>query len=82
MTGIVGTAPDAEGATAATLTVEFSASNTRYPITPNWVIAMTHYKLLLQRSWDRKDAINAALADETMGQAAKREGIESMHWWL
>ncbi|WP_272899154.1 DUF4376 domain-containing protein [Halomonas sp. HG01] len=54
-------------------------SNTRYPMTPDQVIALTdaalgHYKDLLQQSWDRKDAIDAALAAED------REGIEAVVW--
>lgn len=56
-----------------------AASNTRYPMTPDQVIALTdaaldHYKALLQRSWDRKDVIDAALA------ARDREGIEVVIW--
>ncbi|GEK74233.1 MULTISPECIES: DUF4376 domain-containing protein [Halomonas] len=54
-------------------------SNTRYPMTPDQVIALTdaalgHYKVLKARSWDRKDAIDAALAAED------REGIEAVVW--
>lgn len=54
-------------------------SNKRYPMTPDEVIAMTdaalsHYKALLQSSWDRKDAIDAAL------EAGDREAIEAVAW--
>lgn len=54
-------------------------SNTRYPMTPDKTIALTdaalgHYKVLKARSWDRKDAIDAALA------AGDREGIEAVVW--
>lgn len=54
-------------------------SNTRYPMTPDETIALTdaalgHYKALLQKSWDRKDAIDAALA------AGDREEIEAVVW--
>lgn len=56
-----------------------AASNTRYAMTPDQTITMTdaalaHYKALLQRSWDRKDAIDAAL------DAGDREGIEAVVW--
>lgn len=56
-----------------------AASNTRYPMTPDQIIALTdaalaHYKALLQQSWDRKDVIDAALA------AGDREGIEVVVW--
>ncbi|SDK67786.1 DUF4376 domain-containing protein [Billgrantia gudaonensis] len=62
-----------------------AASNTRYPMTPDQVIAMTddamaHYKQLLQRSWDRKDAIDEILADEAMSEDEKREGVEGITW--
>lgn len=54
-------------------------SNTRYPMTPDETIALTdaaldHYKVLKARSWDRKDAIDAAL------EAGDREGIEAVVW--
>lgn len=54
-------------------------SNTRYPMTPDQVIALTdaalgHYKVLLQQSWDRKDAIDASLAAED------KKGIEAVVW--
>ncbi|SFU01508.1 protein of unknown function [Halomonas saccharevitans] len=54
-------------------------SNTRYPMTPDQVIALTdaalsHYKVLLQQSWDRKDVIDAALAAED------RDKIEAVVW--
>lgn len=56
-----------------------AASNIRYPMTPDQVIALTdaalgHYKVLLQHSWDRKDAIDAAL------ETGDREGIEAVVW--
>lgn len=65
---------------------EFRAqSNTRYPMTPDEVIAMTdqamaHYKQLLEHSWDRKDTIAAALADETLTDDEKRAAIEAVTW--
>lgn len=60
-------------------------SNTRYPMKPDQVIALTdaalgHYKDLLQQSWDRKDAIDAALADDTLTDDEKRAAIEAVTW--
>lgn len=62
-----------------------AASNTRYPMTPDQIIALTdadlgHYKALLQQSWDRKDAIDAALADDTLTDDEKRAAIEAVTW--
>lgn len=59
---------------------EFRAkSNIRYPMTPAKMITMTdaaldHYKALLQKCWNRKDATNAALA------AGDRAAIEAVEW--
>lgn len=60
-------------------------SNTIYPMTPSEVIAMTdqamaHYKQLLEYSWDRKDAIAAALADDILTDDEKRAAIEDVTW--
>ncbi|PSJ22134.1 hypothetical protein CVH10_08665 [Halomonas sp. ND22Bw] len=54
-------------------------SNTIYPMTPDQVIALTdaalgHFKTLKAHSWDRKDAIDAAL------EANDRVGIEAVVW--
>ncbi|SFU80106.1 DUF4376 domain-containing protein [Halomonas korlensis] len=56
-----------------------AASNIRYAMTPEQVIAMTdtalaHYKALLQQSWDRKDAIDQALA------AGDRFSLAAVTW--
>ncbi|MCT8467010.1 DUF4376 domain-containing protein [Chromohalobacter canadensis] len=59
---------------------EFRAkSNTRYPMTPDQTIALTdaalgHYKLLKAQSWDRKNAIAAAL------EAEDRDALEAIDW--
>lgn len=80
---LLGLAMEAERLRTAGVTdavQEFRAlSNTRYPMTPEDVIAMTdaaltYYKALLQQSWDRKDAIASALAAED------RAGIEAVVW--
>ncbi|WP_431026178.1 hypothetical protein [Halomonas sp. H5] len=78
--GLAIEARDLKGTGETGTVQEFRAkSNTRYPMTPDQVIAMTdaalaHYKALLQQSWDRKDAIDAAL------EAGDREGIEIVVW--
>lgn len=80
---LLGLAMEAERLKAAGVTdaaQEFRGlSNKRYPMTPDEVIAMTdaalsHYKALLKQSWDRKDAIDAAL------EAGDRKAIEAVDW--
>ncbi|MGM0912768.1 MAG: hypothetical protein ACQEWZ_00250 [Pseudomonadota bacterium] len=59
---------------------EFRAvSNTRYPMTPDQVIALTdaalaHYKKLLQQSWNRKDEITDAF------KAGDSSRIDAVSW--
>lgn len=80
---LMGLAIEARDLTAAGETgavQEFrAASNTRYPMTPDQIIALTdaalgHFKALMARSWDRKDAIDAALA------VGDRERLEAVIW--
>ncbi|RCV89718.1 DUF4376 domain-containing protein [Billgrantia montanilacus] len=69
---------DAEGVVEAVL--EFRGlSNVKRTLTPQQAIdltneASTYIKSIYQRSWDRKDAIDAAL------EAEDREGIEGVVW--
>lgn len=56
-----------------------AASNTTYQLTPNQAIDMTnaalaHVKAIYEKSWQLKDAVDAAL------QAGDREGIETISW--
>ncbi|KAA0011188.1 DUF4376 domain-containing protein [Billgrantia pellis] len=42
--------------------------------------ALAHIECIYQRSWDRKDAIDAILADEQLDDDAKRAAIEAVEW--
>lgn len=78
--GIAIEARDLHEAGVADTVIEFrAASNTTYAITPTKAVEMTnaalaHVKAIYDRSWQRKDAIRAAL------EAEDREGIEGIMW--
>lgn len=68
----------AEGVTDPVLTLR-AESNRNYHLTPQQMIELTdaaknHKKLILAKSWQLKDAVDAALADED------REAIEAVKW--
>ncbi|SEG44124.1 DUF4376 domain-containing protein [Billgrantia desiderata] len=42
--------------------------------------ALAHIESIYQRSWDRKDAIDAILADDGLEEGTKRSSIEAMGW--
>lgn len=42
--------------------------------------ALAHIEGIYQRSWDRKDAVDAALKDVELNDEAKREAIEAIKW--
>lgn len=68
----------AEGVTGPVLTLRVE-SNRNYQLTPQQMIELTdaaknHKKLILGKSWQLKDAVDAALAAED------REAIEDIKW--
>lgn len=68
----------AEGVTDPVLTLRVE-SNRNYQLTPQQMIELTdatknHKKLILAKSWQLKDEVDAALADED------REAIEAIKW--
>lgn len=82
-TNLLGIAIEARGLDAEGVTdpvIQFRGlSNVNRSLTPQQAIDLTnaasiHIKAIYQRSWDRKDTIDAALANED------REGIEAVEW--
>lgn len=68
----------AEGVTEPVLILRVE-SNRNYQLTPQQMIELTdaaknHKKLILAKSWQLKDAVDAALADED------REAIDAIKW--
>ncbi|NWO11875.1 DUF4376 domain-containing protein [Chromohalobacter salexigens] len=60
-------------------------SNTRYPMTPGEMIAATdaalaHFKTLMARSWDRKDAIAAVVLEDYPSAQEAIAAVEAVGW--
>lgn len=88
-TNLLGIAIEARGLAAEGVTdpvIEFRGlSNVNRSLTPQQAIDLTnaasaHIKSIYQRSWDRKDGIDAALEDEALDDDAKRAAIEAVTW--
>ncbi|MFG6159622.1 hypothetical protein ACGTNG_12520 [Halomonas sp. 1390] len=60
-------------------------SNARYPMTPAEMIAATdaalaHFKQLMARSWDRKDAVTAVVLEDYASATEAIAAVEAITW--
>ena len=74
----------AEGVTDPVLILRVE-SNRNYELTPQQMIELTdaaknHKKLILAKSWQLKDAVDAIVADDGLDETERRELIEKVEW--